>query len=77
MRDGTCPKCGSDTVRQLTGGIQISPGGAVRIKRGGLMSQPSSYESFLCTGCGYFENYVTDVEKLQQVAAGDGGWAPP
>lgn len=42
-----------------------------------MATTAASYETFLCTACGYFENYVTDMSKLQQAAEGHGGWAPP
>ena len=27
----------------------------------------SEFESYVCTECGYFENYITDKAKLQEV----------
>jgi hypothetical protein len=77
MRNGTCIKCDTETVRQLTRGIDRGRNAPLYVTGGGAVNRASSYETFLCTSCGYFEDYVTDVEKLQAVAAGDGGWARP
>lgn len=77
MRDGSCVKCGQDTVRQLTGGIYRGQKTALYVGGGGMVTTASSYDTFLCSSCGYYEDYVTDVEALQRVADGDGGWARP
>lgn len=75
MRDGRCSRCGGE-VRQLTNGIYAG-GEGVTVNDGSMIRAPSSYETFLCTACGYWENYLTDTEKLRRAAAGKGGWAPP
>jgi hypothetical protein len=78
MRDGTCTKCGYRTVRQLTAGIyQASAANGVMVNDGSMIRSASSYETFLCTACGYWENYLTDTALLQRIADGAGGWAPP
>jgi hypothetical protein len=80
MRDGTCVRCGYRTVRQLTRGIydpSDSSHYGVMVNDGKMIRRPTSYETFLCTACGYWENYLSDAELLQRVANGDGGWAPP
>jgi hypothetical protein len=80
MRDGTCTKCGYPGVRQLTRGI-YDPGegghGGVMVNDGSMIRRATSYETFLCTACGYWENYLSDAELLQRVRDGAGGWAPP
>jgi hypothetical protein len=77
MRDGTCDKCGG-AVRQLTKGIHPFGGEhGVMVNDGAMIRRPSSFETFLCTACGYWENYLTDVEKLRAASEGRGGWAPP
>ena len=77
MRDGTCTKCGYPSVRQLTRGIYYSGSTGVMVNDGSSIRRPVSYETFLCTGCGYWENYLTDTEMLRRIADGAGGWAPP
>ena len=80
MRDGTCAKCGYQSVRQLTRGIYESGDAGhvgVMVNDGSMIRRPTSYETFLCTACGYWENYLTDAELLRRVADGSGGWAPP
>ena len=76
MRDGTCDKCGG-AVRQLTMGISQGGGQGVIFNDGARIRRPISHETFLCTACGYFEDYITDPEKLRAAAEGRGGWAPP
>ena len=79
MRDGKCIKCGG-AVRQLTRGIYETGGSGdngVLVNDGSMIRRPTSYETFLCTACGYWENYLSDAEKLQRAAEGHGGWAPP
>ena len=65
---------------QRTGGIYPAGGSAhprVFVDDGTTVQSAIGYESFLCTACGYYENYVTDVQKLQNVAAAGSGWARP
>ncbi len=80
MRDGTCDKCGTAAVMQRTGGIYPAGGTAnptVFVNDGTMVQRTVDYETFLCTACGYYENYVTDVGKLQNVATPGSGWARP
>ena len=67
MKNGKCVKCGSSTVYSLANGVV--PGGRVReyIQFDGMYSA-ADVLSFLCTTCGYYENYVTDAKKLSAVA---------
>ena len=76
MRDGKCIKCGGE-VRQLTKGIERGNNSALYVRGASMINHPSSYETFLCTACGYYEDYITDLEKLRGAGAGEGGWAPP
>ena len=77
MRDGTCIKCGYASVRQLTDGIYDGQGRGVSVNDGSMIRYPQSYETFLCTACGYWENYLTNTDLLRRIADGAGGWAPP
>ncbi|HYH62193.1 MAG TPA: hypothetical protein VD766_10045 [Solirubrobacterales bacterium] len=81
MRNGTCIKCGGE-VAKLAGGIyphglKAGQRPGVFVDDGAMIRRPSSYETFLCTACGYWEDYITDAEKLRRAAEGHGGWAPP
>jgi hypothetical protein len=33
-----------------------------------MMTAPSTINSYICTDCGYFENYIADAAKLADVA---------
>ena len=68
MRNGKCPKCGSDTVYSKTDGLKYAVAKGVVFVHTSLMTIPSSAISYICTTCGYFENYITDKNKLAQVA---------
>jgi hypothetical protein len=77
MRDGNCIKCGG-SVRQLTRGVYQGGGEtALMVNDGSRIRRASSYETFLCTACGYWENYLSDADLLGRVRDGAGGWAPP
>jgi predicted nucleic-acid-binding Zn-ribbon protein len=67
MKNGKCPKCGSDKVYC---GVDVYP------KSGpfGSNSIPISLTSiaavdnYVCTECGYLERYVAESEKLREIA---------
>lgn len=67
MKNGKCPKCGSDKVYC---GIDVFP------KSGpfGSNSIPVSITSiaaidnYVCTDCGYLERYIAETEKLREIA---------
>ncbi len=67
MRNGKCSKCNSATVYQQTGGISFYGSQSFHVRTGALQTGVP-YVSFLCTTCGYFENYVADAAKLAEVA---------
>ena len=66
MKNGTCPRCQSRTVYARRDGI-FSGRGSPYVKTS-MMSAPSAVNSYLCTTCGYYENYVVDAPKLAEVA---------
>jgi hypothetical protein len=41
-------------------------GGAVRVETGGVTGM-STIDTYICTTCGYFENYLADPGKLAEV----------
>ena len=70
MKDGKCPKCGSNTVFTKRGGI--SYGGArgvyVYISSEWATAATQNVDHYMCTTCGYFEAYVEDRARLDAVA---------
>ena len=66
MKNGKCDKCGSSTVHTLVNGF--APGGRREYLGFGGAYSAVDVQSFLCTTCGYYENYVTDQKRLAEVA---------
>ncbi len=66
MKQGKCPKCGSEEVHA---GVEIVP------KSGpfGSNSIPISIvsiaalDNYVCTSCGYLERYIADPDKLKEI----------
>jgi predicted nucleic-acid-binding Zn-ribbon protein len=80
MKNGKCPKCGSGEIYryndpEIGGGVGWgdSPN-QIRIKSKWGSDTSKKWETLLCTGCGYYENYILDRTVLDAVIAGDGGW---
>lgn len=71
MKDGKCPKCGSTNIYMRREGISfyfgsnIPPG--IFIVTGRIVTQ-SKLDNYICTDCGYFESYIVDKDKLEEVA---------
>lgn len=69
MKKGKCIKCGSVTVYTRVSGVTYCNSGlGVEIDTGGWSAKDSSVDTYLCTTCGYFENYITDHGVLAEVA---------
>ena len=66
MKNGICPKCGSTTVYSLANGI-TGQGGKVYLKMGAI-NYPVNSQSFACSSCGYFENYINDPTRQAEIA---------
>ena len=71
MKNGKCPKCGSATVYTKEKGVYIGNGMTV-INTGGILLTNDSTVSYLCTNCGYFEIYFTNLDKLAEVTRNKG-----
>lgn len=56
MKSGTCPKCSSTDVRVTT---------VINTK---MVPFVREFDMYICTACGYFEQYVADPGKLAAVA---------
>ncbi len=65
MRNGICPKCNSATVYAKKKGAGFEGGLFIYTS---AMTTSSQYMSYICTTCGYFENYIDNEDKLRQVA---------
>jgi hypothetical protein len=67
MRNGTCPSCHATTVYSKPGGVGISDRPVIHVYTGAI-SRAVPFVSFVCTTCGYFENFIADANKLAEVA---------
>ena len=63
MKSGTCPKCGSDSIFCRSQGI----GGKSIPVKAGRASWPADQTSYVCTDCGYFEQYLDDEGTLGKI----------
>ena len=69
MKDGTCPKCGSES---------IYCGDKIPLKNGpfGSNSIPVSIlsiaalDNYVCTDCGYLESYIAEKDKRKEITEG-------
>ena len=69
MKMTTCPKCQSPNVFVCDGGV----GWDVNLLVTATGSMDTiEWETYLCTDCGYFENYINDNDCLQKIR--DGRW---
>ncbi|MBM4241194.1 MAG: hypothetical protein FJ150_05985 [Euryarchaeota archaeon] len=58
MKDGKCPKCGSENVYTHDTGISYDED-EIYIYLDGTICE---YDSYICTECGYFENYIREKD---------------
>jgi len=73
MRNGTCPKCGNVTVFTRPDGLKYAIQQGTVFVHTGFMTAASPAVSYICTTCGYFENYIADQSKLYEVST---TWQP-
>jgi hypothetical protein len=66
MLDGQCPRCNSQTVFKRTNGI-VSGDKHVFVRGLGFSTPRTDRLTYLCTACGYYENYITDKDILEKV----------
>ena len=67
MREGKCPKCGSD---EIYAGIDVAPKSGPFASNSipiGLFSI-AALDNYVCTQCGYLESYIADSEKLEEIS---------
>jgi len=69
MKNGTCPKCSQSTVYSGKKGITFASGGAMYIHNmKSILTMPlKDYTDYVCTSCGYFETYIDDSTKLEEI----------
>ncbi len=71
MKNGKCPKCNSANVYKNISGIEYGDeGGWIEIWMGtpdSRSGKQSTFESYLCADCGYFENYLLNQDVLKEV----------
>ncbi len=67
MKNGTCPRCESSNVFTKRSGISMDTTG-VYVETS-MFTSPSKTDDYICTDCGYFERYIADPGKLEDVAA--------
>ncbi len=72
MRNGICPKCGSNDV--YTGASVPAKTNSYGMNavpiRGGIYFSPSTavLDNYVCVRCGYVESYISDRKKLDEIA---------
>jgi predicted nucleic-acid-binding Zn-ribbon protein len=67
MKNGICPKCGSASVYFKSNGLGFGDSNGVFVYVSKL-TRRSPTLAFVCGACGYFENYITDPGKLDEIA---------
>jgi hypothetical protein len=67
LRSGFCPKCKTPTVYRKWDGIYQGTA-RVYVNTGQWMITPSPVDCYICTRCGYFEQYVAaDAQKMSEI----------
>jgi predicted nucleic-acid-binding Zn-ribbon protein len=69
MKMTTCPKCQSPNVFVSKDGVGFD--WKIKIRTDAGMAPTMNWETYLCTDCGYFENYLIENEWLGKIKAGD------
>lgn len=68
LKDGTCPRCGSDAVR--SGAAIADKAGDLGANRIPINAKHSvDLDNYTCLACGYIESYIGDRAALQRIAA--------
>jgi hypothetical protein len=68
LRSGLCPKCRTPTVYRKWDGIYQGTA-RVYVSTGGLLIAPSPVDCYLCTRCGFYEQYVADPQKMAEITS--------
>jgi hypothetical protein len=67
MQNGTCSHCGAETVYMKKNGMQIGESNGIYIYASAA-AYMCNIHSYVCTSCGYFENFLAEPEFLQKIA---------
>ncbi len=67
MLNGQCPRCKSRSVYRCKNGI-VSGVKHTYVKGLGFTIPRSEKTTYVCTSCGYFENYLADKKILDKIA---------
>lgn len=60
MKSGQCPKCGSSEVYRKTRGA-LEEGVSISLWAAATL------DTYICTNCGYIENYVLDDSNFTKI----------
>ena len=67
MKSGTCPKCASESVYSGTSiPLKKGPFGSNSIPIS--LTSVAALDNYVCTDCGYVESYISDAERLTEIA---------
>lgn len=62
-----CPKCSSEKMFMRARGVGTDTN--LYVGMGIAMNSTSDWVTYLCTNCGYFENFITKREWLDKITA--------
>lgn len=66
MKNGKCPKCGSQNIfaaKDLP--LKTGPFGSNSIPIS--LTSLAALDNYVCTDCGFVERYVADADKLKEI----------
>lgn len=67
MKNGQCLKCNSRDIYSSLDRGGIGDGFTVHVLDGESMGPTRKWQTLLCTGCGYYENYLLDEVKIAHI----------
>jgi predicted RNA-binding Zn-ribbon protein involved in translation (DUF1610 family) len=75
LKNGKCPQCGSSDIVSCEQGVGWDV--YLQVTHGSVTNPSSHWTTYLCTACGLFENYLTDVNYLASTKSDPKiGWNP-
>ncbi len=67
MKTGQCPKCKSHDIYCSLDGGGIGEEFSLHVSIEDAMIPTEEWQTFLCTACGYFENYLLDKVEIAHI----------
>ena len=68
MKSGHCPKCNSQEIYASADGGGIGDGfNLLVLTEQESMTSTRQWQTYLCTACGYYENYLLDQDKIVRI----------